>query len=158
MLHPGLQVKGAERPPARHGHATCAIREKLFVFGGTSADGTLLNDLWIFDQDSLNWSHVSCYGSMPSPRRGECEAHECERWKLSSWPGTCRHVGKRHLELLDDHISVSRQFMVRPTVTRFLGTGHKYKWATVPVAVSGSEDNPGTGSGRVRCKTLNKSL
>ncbi|KAL6758234.1 hypothetical protein V8C86DRAFT_2601400 [Haematococcus lacustris] len=64
------QVKGMERPPVRHGHATCAIREKLFVFGGTTADGTLLNDLWIYDQDVLSWTYVTCFGNLPSPRRG----------------------------------------------------------------------------------------
>ncbi len=65
-----LQVKGLERPPARSGHATCAIREKVFVFGGCSAEGNLLNDLWIFDQDSLTWTCVSTYGAVPCPRRG----------------------------------------------------------------------------------------
>mmetsp|Transcript_17491 Transcript_17491/g.44035 ORF Transcript_17491/g.44035 Transcript_17491/m.44035 type:complete len:628 (-) Transcript_17491:2367-4250(-) len=64
------QVKGAERPSPRHGHATCAIREKVFVFGGAGGDGQLLNDLWIYDQDSLNWTYVTCFGNTPAPRRG----------------------------------------------------------------------------------------
>jgi len=64
------QVKGLERPMARSGHACTSIREKVFVFGGVSADGTLLNDLWIFDQDSVNWTYVTCFGSPPCPRRG----------------------------------------------------------------------------------------
>lgn len=65
------QIKGSERPPARSGHATCAIREKVFVFGGAAADGaTLLNDLWIYDQDSLTWTYVTCFGNIPAPRRG----------------------------------------------------------------------------------------
>jgi hypothetical protein len=55
-----LQVKGLERPPPRHGHATCAIREKLFVFGGSSSEGQLLNDLWIYDQvrQEAEWADV----------------------------------------------------------------------------------------------------
>lgn len=64
------QIKGVDRPIARAGHACTNIREKLFIFGGISADDTLLNDIWILDQDSMSWSHVICYGTKPSPRRG----------------------------------------------------------------------------------------
>uniref|UniRef100_A0A7S3QQQ5 Fibronectin type-III domain-containing protein n=2 Tax=Dunaliella tertiolecta TaxID=3047 RepID=A0A7S3QQQ5_DUNTE len=65
------QVKGLEKPPPRHGHATCAVREKVFVFGGMSMEGALLNDLWVYDQDSLTWTNVTiCGGHPPSPRRG----------------------------------------------------------------------------------------
>ena len=64
------QVKGSERPMPRSGHTTCCIREKVFAFGGSTADGVLLNDVWMYDQDSCQWSHVSTFGSVPSPRRG----------------------------------------------------------------------------------------
>uniref|UniRef100_A0A7S0Y9W2 Uncharacterized protein n=1 Tax=Polytomella parva TaxID=51329 RepID=A0A7S0Y9W2_9CHLO len=63
-------VKGIDRPVPRSGHATCCIREKLFVFGGVSAEGVFLNDLWVFDQDSSQWNHLSTFGQMPTPRRG----------------------------------------------------------------------------------------
>lgn len=63
-------VKGAERPVARAGHACTSIREKVFVFGGVTVDGNLLNDVWTFDQDSCSWTQVSCYGNQPSPRQG----------------------------------------------------------------------------------------
>lgn len=66
------QVKGVERPVARSGHACTSIREKMFVFGGITTDGTLLNDLWSFDLDSLSWTYITCFGSKPSPRHGEC--------------------------------------------------------------------------------------
>lgn len=65
------QVKGVERPVARSGHACTSIREKMFVFGGITTDGTLLNDLWSFDLDSLSWTYITCFGSKPSPRHGE---------------------------------------------------------------------------------------
>ncbi|GAX74227.1 hypothetical protein CEUSTIGMA_g1676.t1 [Chlamydomonas eustigma] len=64
------QVKGVERPAPRTLHACTSIREKIFVFGGQAADDTLLNDLWIFDQDSNSWMHVNCYGILPSARHG----------------------------------------------------------------------------------------
>lgn len=65
-----LQVKGNERPLPRSGHTACCIREKVFVFGGCTADGVLLNDVWMYDQESGQWSHVSTFGTVPSPRRG----------------------------------------------------------------------------------------
>ncbi|MEW5307774.1 MAG: hypothetical protein WDW38_010526 [Sanguina aurantia] len=65
-----LQLKGGEKPAPRAGHAACCIREKMFVFGGATAEGGLLNDLWIFDQDSSQWTRVTCFGSTPAPRRG----------------------------------------------------------------------------------------
>ena len=68
-----LQVKGLERPVARSGHACASIREKLFVFGGITTDGVLLNDLWSFDLDSLSWTYVTCFGNKPSPRQGESQ-------------------------------------------------------------------------------------
>jgi hypothetical protein len=37
------------------------------------ADGVLLNDLWVYDQDSLTWTNVTiCGGKPPSARRGVC--------------------------------------------------------------------------------------
>lgn len=68
------QVKGSERPMPRSGHTACCIREKVFAFGGCTADGVLLNDVWMYDQDSCQWSHVSTFGSVPSPRRGAAAA------------------------------------------------------------------------------------
>ncbi|KAG2424386.1 hypothetical protein HXX76_014595 [Chlamydomonas incerta] len=64
------QIKGTERPLPRSGHASCCIRERVFVFGGATADGVLLNDVWVWDQDSSQWAHVSTFGTVPSPRTG----------------------------------------------------------------------------------------
>jgi hypothetical protein len=73
------QVKGLERPPPRHGHATCAIREKLFVFGGSSSEGQLLNDLWIYDQVCMGkrgvlWARVVLVQC--------CSSSTLEQWLL----------------------------------------------------------------------------
>eukprot|EP00955_Chlamydomonas_euryale_P097494 365080-Chlamydomonas_euryale.AAC.12 len=48
-----VQVKGPDVPTARTGQAVTSIREKMFVFGGTSAGGGLTNDLWTFDLDTV---------------------------------------------------------------------------------------------------------
>lgn len=42
----------------------------MFVFGGCTVDGTLLSDLWIFDQDSMTWTYATCFGNPPSARKG----------------------------------------------------------------------------------------
>lgn len=51
----------------------CCTHYQVFVFGGMGADGELLNDLWVYDQDSLTWTSVTIIGGHPppSPRRGE---------------------------------------------------------------------------------------
>ena len=67
---PNLKGLVTERPVPRTMHACASIREKVFIFGGLAADGSLLNDVWVFDQDSVSWSNVNCYGSLPSARQG----------------------------------------------------------------------------------------
>lgn len=62
--------QGNERPLPRSGHASCCIRDRVFVFGGVAADGVLLNDVWTYDGEGSQWSHVSTFGTVPSPRTG----------------------------------------------------------------------------------------
>lgn len=64
------QIKGIHSPPARWGHASASIRDRVLIFGGANAQGELLQDLWILDQDSLQWTHASCIGHPPSARKG----------------------------------------------------------------------------------------
>ncbi len=67
---PSPAPQGADRPLPRSGHSSCCIRERVFVFGGASGDGVLLNDVWMYDQDSCQWSHINTFGTVPSPRTG----------------------------------------------------------------------------------------
>mmetsp|Transcript_48583 Transcript_48583/g.92931 ORF Transcript_48583/g.92931 Transcript_48583/m.92931 type:complete len:641 (+) Transcript_48583:158-2080(+) len=54
--------------PARQHHAACAVREKMFVFGGQSH--ALLNDLLVLDVELMKWATVTPNGvSVPTPRR-----------------------------------------------------------------------------------------
>ena len=62
-------VKGA--CDHREYHASCALREKVYVMGGVSEEGDLTSDLWLLDFDTMQWSVVSTYGqAAPRPRRG----------------------------------------------------------------------------------------
>jgi hypothetical protein len=44
---------------------------QVYIFGGMTIDGHLLNDLWALDLDSMTWSHCTCYGLAPSARKGK---------------------------------------------------------------------------------------
>jgi hypothetical protein len=60
-----LDVKG-DLPCPRHSHAAVAVRNRMFVFGGT--DGKqLLNDVHIFDSATSTWSKPEVSGSI-TPR------------------------------------------------------------------------------------------
>lgn len=83
LLAAKLQLKNPVVLPPPGAHS------QLYVFGGMSADGQLLNDLWVFDQDFAQWSQVTCYGQLPSPRKGLCIALQlCSGILHASWP--CR--------------------------------------------------------------------
>lgn len=56
-------------PSPRCGHALCAVRSRLFLFGGVTESG-LSNDLWILDLDALTWSEIPMFGATPCARKG----------------------------------------------------------------------------------------
>lgn len=37
-------------------------------------DGHLLNDLWCLDLDNMQWTHCTCYGYTPTPRKGNASS------------------------------------------------------------------------------------
>lgn len=54
---------------------------QVYIFGGMTINGHLLNDLWALDLDSMTWSHCTCYGLAPSARKG---AHNTKHEARSS--------------------------------------------------------------------------
>lgn len=56
-------------PSARSGHALCAVRSRLFLFGGLTETG-LSNELWILDLDTLSWADIPTFGAAPCARKG----------------------------------------------------------------------------------------
>eukprot|EP01133_Synstelium_polycarpum_P017472 gene17472-20847_t len=52
---------------ARNGHSFCAYKKNIILFGGGSFIG-FLNDIAIFDTETLKWKQVDANGAIPSGR------------------------------------------------------------------------------------------
>eukprot|EP00878_Enallax_costatus_P041461 GHUV01048247.1.p1 GENE.GHUV01048247.1~~GHUV01048247.1.p1 ORF type:complete len:624 (+),score=179.30 GHUV01048247.1:665-2536(+) len=70
MRWSSIATNSVHQPPPRLSHAAVAVREKVYIFGGMTIDGHLLNDLWCLDLDNMQWTHCTCYGYTPTPRKG----------------------------------------------------------------------------------------
>ncbi len=64
-----VQLTPSQSPPARYGHrmAYDAVRDRVVLFGGHAANGTLLNDTW--EWDGTNWTQAS--PSITPPARAD---------------------------------------------------------------------------------------
>lgn len=49
---------------------------QVYIFGGMDIQGRLLDDLWVFELDSMHWSQLQAYGARPSARKGEPTWHK----------------------------------------------------------------------------------
>ena len=96
----GIATAGDRRPPARYEHAAFLgyrhHRPYMFIFGGSSTDGQLLNDLWQLDLMTFQFEECSVRGSPPSPRtlhQGGCclrnRQKSCDRFYV--WSGGAMH-------------------------------------------------------------------
>jgi hypothetical protein len=54
-----VQVTGAAVPPPRFDHASGVLADNLYIFGGATADGTFLTDLWLFNIEDSVWRAVT---------------------------------------------------------------------------------------------------
>ncbi|RKP06211.1 hypothetical protein THASP1DRAFT_18758 [Thamnocephalis sphaerospora] len=61
---------GKSPPKALRAHTVTVVGERLFVFGGCDAR-VCFNDLYLFDADTMYWSHPETRGDPPRP----CRAH-----------------------------------------------------------------------------------
>ena len=61
-------LAGSARPPPRASHASAAVGNKLYVFGGFDGEVSL-SDLWVLNTDTLEWSEVVPVASAPPPAR-----------------------------------------------------------------------------------------
>ncbi|RZC83896.1 hypothetical protein C5167_046682 [Papaver somniferum] len=63
----GNASDGQIGPSARAFHVAVAIDCNLFIFGGRAA-GKRLGDFWMLDTDIWQWSELTGFGDLPSPR------------------------------------------------------------------------------------------
>ncbi|XP_005103732.1 tRNA wybutosine-synthesizing protein 4 [Aplysia californica] len=63
----------------RHGLVTVDShgKEKLFLYGGKTKSGGVLDDCFLFDPDSAEWHKLSCGGELPGPRHSHCLSFWC---------------------------------------------------------------------------------
>ena len=57
------------RPSPRSRHASCAIGNKMYMFGGKNGK-EILNDFWELDLDKLEWQQIKLSGSFITKRKG----------------------------------------------------------------------------------------
>ncbi|KAK3273495.1 hypothetical protein CYMTET_18285 [Cymbomonas tetramitiformis] len=85
----------------RSGHSLTVGGNKVYIFGGTlTHQGTKSNELFIMNQDRMEWSKVEQHGSIPPARDGHCAAYDAARKQLIVFGG--RNQEKKRLN--DMHV------------------------------------------------------
>jgi hypothetical protein len=75
-----IQLSPMTPPPARTGAATTyegfpAPRNRMIMFGGRAADGSLLNDVWALDFTTFEWTQLATTMPAPEPRENATLAY-----------------------------------------------------------------------------------
>jgi len=66
------RLKIASPPPARAGHSASIVGDKMIIFGGSQRSDRL-NDIWVFDINTLTWRHQYIRGTKPRERFGHSQ-------------------------------------------------------------------------------------
>ena len=70
-----------------YGHKAIDAGTKMYVHGGTSADGSLLLDLLSYDLNTQRWENIAVQGDLPSPRAFHIGTFEANKIKISGGSG-----------------------------------------------------------------------
>lgn len=73
-------------PTARMYQSMVTISAKLYMYGGMDDSGNQLEELWVFDIDSLTWSSPKIVGLSPGARSGHAATSEGD--VMVVWGGT----------------------------------------------------------------------
>ncbi|KAK9837697.1 hypothetical protein WJX74_003317 [Apatococcus lobatus] len=103
-----LNPRGSIKPCVRQYHAATCLLDKVFVFGGQSQEGHLLNDLWQWDLEALQWVQIMYIHTIggantapPSPRRGASLVVSEDGRKLWIFGGNSGHGSLNDLYSFD---------------------------------------------------------
>jgi hypothetical protein len=44
---------------------------QVYIMGGMTSEGELLDDVWTLELDSMQWTQLQTYGSAPCARKGK---------------------------------------------------------------------------------------
>ena len=84
------QSTKGKTPEKRSGHSSCAVLEKLYVFGGWSST-TQFDDLHILDTTTLTWAQVQtnlCIDGSPRWNMAACGVVAIPNWKVFCFGGS----------------------------------------------------------------------
>lgn len=65
--------KSTKEPSPRWGHCVATREHELIYFAGY-ADSVYMNDLWVFNTQTMTWNDIKTGGEVPS-NRSNCTAH-----------------------------------------------------------------------------------
>lgn len=70
MKWSSISSASVSQPQPRLCHAAVALSDQVYVFGGMTSDGTLLDDMWSLELDTMQWTQLHTFGATPSARKG----------------------------------------------------------------------------------------
>lgn len=47
------------------------MRMQVYIMGGMTIEGELLDDVWTLELDSMQWTQLQTFGSAPCARKGK---------------------------------------------------------------------------------------
>lgn len=62
-------VPTGEVPAGRQGHSLTSVDRQLVLFGGSTADGSDVNDVYTYDTSAGSWKQLPVAGAAPLPRK-----------------------------------------------------------------------------------------
>lgn len=61
------RVPESLKPMARYGHAACAVSDGFVIFGGKLINGSLSNDLWLYNVNTRHWELRATFSEVQPP-------------------------------------------------------------------------------------------
>ncbi|EOA26915.1 hypothetical protein CARUB_v10023011mg [Capsella rubella] len=109
----GSESEGKVGPTSRAFHVAITIDCHMFIFGGRSG-GKRLGDFWVLDTDIWQWSELTSFGDLPTPRDfaaaaaiGNQKIVLCGGWDGKKWLSDVYVMDTMSLEWMELSVSGS---------------------------------------------------